>query len=147
VRTYAAACRRKGLELVTRGYVTSSEAGEAAKALCAERLDAVLPLPDAQSMMTGPLLSQTAAAATLPLLALWPGADIRPSMYLKSPGNGMQTIMRRFAEMAVRVLEGTDPATMPFVNVANPVRRLTVVPEAAAAVGLSVPERLRATVS
>jgi len=146
VSYYAEICRQHGMELVTKGYATPSEANDAAKALCASQVDAVVPLADARVSATGAVLSNAAEAAQVPLLSFWQSRaqPLKASLFLRSEGrSAVRDTARRFAEMAVRVLEGGDPATMPFVNTADIPRTLVGDAEVARRIGLTLPASIK----
>ena len=129
-----------GLEVETVGVSTSGEIPDAAAALCARRIDAVVQVSDNLTGAGFSSIVQAARRARLPLMGFATG---------QAEAGAFMTVARDFrdggeasARIAARVLRGESPGSIPFQLVET--MQFTFNPAAAKAVGVVLPAPLLA---
>ncbi|GAB4252913.1 MAG: hypothetical protein OHK005_20220 [Candidatus Methylacidiphilales bacterium] len=139
-KIFADTARQAGLELVTVPANTANDIPDAAAALAGMRLDAIVQISDSLTSTTFSSITQAAQRARLPLFTFnTPQAD----------QGAWLTYARDFeqsgadaAALAIQVLSGTPPRTIPIQPVSK--LTLTVNPELAARHGVLFPPELQA---
>ena len=132
----AEAALKMGIELVAVPASTSSELPDAALALCSMKIDAVCQVAGNLTASGFTSIAQAARAARLPAFAFMSsqaeqGAAVAVARDYYDGG-------REAAQLAVRVMRGESPASIPFQPLT---RNKTIINLAAArAVGLMIPE-------
>ncbi|HNW91509.1 MAG TPA: ABC transporter substrate binding protein [bacterium] len=131
----------RGLTLVAQPYTAPGEITEALRALTSQQVDALIPISDAYQDIVYTLMAKLSADQRLPLFAFWhyPGSTAALVCANGTEADEVAT----FAELAVRILKGEDPAQIPFVNMGQGPATLTVYEPNARAVGLTVPAAVR----
>jgi ABC-type uncharacterized transport system substrate-binding protein len=129
------AAEKAGLSLVTVPANTSAEVADAALALTTRKIDAICQLPGNLTAAGFPSIARAAERARLPVFAfqtsqLRTGASVVVARDYYDSG-------RAAAALAVRVMRGERPASLPFR--AMPKTRIMVNLAAARQVGLEVP--------
>jgi ABC-type uncharacterized transport system substrate-binding protein len=117
---------------------TSSDVPDASLALAARRPDAICQIPGNLTAAAFPTVQQAAVRARLPIFAFQSsqahgGAIVTLSRDYRDAG-------RQSAALAVRVMKGEKPATLPFQAVSR--TRLIVNPDAARRIGIALPPAL-----
>jgi putative ABC transport system substrate-binding protein len=132
------AARKAGLALLDVPANTSSDVPDASLALSARRPDAICQIPGNLTAAAFPTVQQAAVRARLPIFAFQSsqahgGAIVTLSRDYRDAG-------RQSAALAVRVMKGEKPATLPFQAVSR--TRLIVNPDAARRIGIALPPAL-----
>jgi ABC-type uncharacterized transport system substrate-binding protein len=132
------AARKAGLALLDVPANTSSDVPDASLALAARRPDAICQIPGNLTAAAFPTVQQAAVRARLPIFAFQSsqahgGAIVTLSRDYRDAG-------RQSAALAVRVMKGEKPATLPFQAVSR--TRLIVNPDAARRIGIALPPAL-----
>ena len=127
-----------GIEVEIIGVSTSGEVAEAALALSSRGVQAICQISDNLTGASFASIAQVARRARLPLMGFASG---------QADNGAMLTVSRDFhdggiasAQLAVRVLNGESPATIPFQLVDK--IRYRFNPAAAASVAITIPPRL-----
>lgn len=131
----AEALKRVDIELVAVPVTSSAETAEATTALCRERIDAVCQIVDNTTRPGFAQIARKATEAGLPLFC-FETSQIKSGAVLSLARDYYQAGLEA-GEVAVRVLRGESPAGIPFANTRS--ETLTVYPEAAARLGLTLP--------
>ncbi|MFO7254639.1 MULTISPECIES: ABC transporter substrate-binding protein [Limnochorda] len=126
-----------GLTLVEATVATSSEVLQAAQSLVG-RVDALYVPTDNTVVSALEAVVQVAEAARLPLVVGEPDSVARGGLI--TVGIDYYQLGRQTADIADRVLKGANPAELPIEYQTNP--RLVVNPQAAARMGVQLPEEL-----
>ncbi|MFQ3671847.1 MAG: ABC transporter substrate-binding protein [Verrucomicrobiia bacterium] len=139
-KIFTQVARDAGLELISVPANTPSEVPDAAAALAGMRLDAIIQISDSLTSTTFSSIAQAAQRAKLPLFTF---------NSPQSDQGAWLTYARDFeqsgadaAALAIRVLSGTPPASLPI----QPVSKLTLTlnPELAAKHGITFPPEIHA---
>lgn len=135
------ATRKAGLTLINVPANTSSDVADASLALTARRPDVICQIPGNLTASGFPTLEQAAERAKLPIFAF---------QTVQAHGGAVVAIARDYGDagrqsalLAVRVMRGERPATIPFQSVGK--TRLIVNPGAARRIGLTLPPDLVAS--
>jgi ABC-type uncharacterized transport system substrate-binding protein len=130
--------KRQGFELVSVAVNSSSEVSDAALALLAQSIDAVCQVPSNVTITGFASLALPAQRAHIPVFGFL-SAD--------AENGAIAVVARDYYEsckeagvLAVRILRGADPATIPFYEVAS--AKLLINPKAARASGITLPADL-----
>lgn len=131
----------QGYELETVGVATSTDVPDAALALMGKGIDAVVQIPGNLTAAAFSGIADAARRAKKPVFAFQKvqakqGASVVYSRDYIDAG-------REAAQIAVRVLRGESPAKIPFKDVDTV--KVVANPDAAAAIGLRIPETLLAS--
>ncbi len=132
----ALAAQKRGMELVSVPANTSSELPDAALALCSMKLDAVCQVAGNLTTSGFTSIAHAARSARLPTFGF---------MTTMTEQGAVAVIARDYydggveaAQLAVRIMRGENPASMPFQMVKK--NRTTLNLTAAKEVGLAIPE-------
>ncbi len=132
----AQAAQKRGMELVSIPASTSSELPDAALALCSMRLDAVCQVAGNLTTSSFTTIAHAARAARLPAFGF---------MSTQTEQGAVAVVARDYydggleaAQLAVRIMRGESPASMPFQLVSK--NRTTLNLTAARGVELTIPE-------
>ena len=135
----AEAARRGGLDLESVAVSTSTEVPDAAMALASKPVDAICQITDNLNDASFPGIVQAARRYRKPLMAFVSGQVINGGAAL-AVARDYEQVGRDMADLALRILHGESPATIPFRPVSR--TRLVVNPENAARCGLKLPSAL-----
>ncbi|MGI6555265.1 MAG: ABC transporter substrate-binding protein [Bacillota bacterium] len=124
-----------GLEIVEASVATSADVNQAAGSL-ADRVDAIYVPTDNTVVSALETVLQVAEEHKIPVIAGEGDSVERGAM--ATLGIDYYELGRQTAEMAIRVLKGEDPATMPIEKQKN--MQLYLNKSAAAAMGVEIPE-------
>jgi ABC-type uncharacterized transport system substrate-binding protein len=133
-----AMAKKFNLELETVGVSSTGEVPDAALALCGRNIDVFCQLSDNLTGSTFASIAQAAKKTRIPLVGFAPanariGAFMTLSMDFYDNGHAS-------AHLAMRVLNGEDPAKIPFEPVLK--TRFTLNLATAAQLGITIPEKL-----
>ena len=133
-----------GIELVCVPVTATAETSEATAALCRENLDLVCQISDNTTRPAFGQIARKVSDSGLPIFA-FDTNQVKAGAILALARDYYDAGLEAGA-LAVRILHGEKPATIPFANTRS--ERLTVNPAAAAKVELVIPDRIlqRATV-
>jgi ABC-type uncharacterized transport system substrate-binding protein len=132
------ACRERGLALETVAANSATDLPDAALALMARRIDAVLQIPDALSSAGFSALTKAARQQQKPLFAL--NSTVVPLGAALGFGRDFHNAGEATVAVIERIFRGEDPAKIPF---ALPPKIASVASVAnARAVGLTLPPAL-----
>lgn len=134
----AAATRKAGLTFIEMAANTSSDVPDASLALAARGPDVICQIPGNLTAAAFPTIQQAAVRARLPIFAFqsaqaYGGAVVTVARDYRDAG-------RQSAALAVRVMRGERPASLPFQAVSR--TRLIVNPTSARRIGLTLPPDL-----
>lgn len=133
-----AAAAKLGFEVEIMGISSTSEVSDGALALCGRNIDVFCQISDNLTGSSFASIGQVAARARIPLLA-FASEQVKSGAFLALSrdfhDNGVDS-----GKMAVRILRGENPATIPFESVTK--MRLCVNLEAAKRVGLTIPDEI-----
>ncbi len=127
-----------GVGLVCVPVTATAETVEATAALCREKIDAVCQISDNTTRPGFGQIARKAAEAGLPVFA-FDTNQIKAGAVLALARDNYQAGLEA-GQVAVRVLRGANPASIPFANTRS--ETLTINPAAAARVGLKFPPRV-----
>jgi putative ABC transport system substrate-binding protein len=134
----------KGINIETATITNAGEMSQAAQAL-AGKVDAIMLPGDTTSISAAPAAIKVASAEHIPLFGAT--SDTVAKGGLLAGTYDYEDVGKKGAEMAVEILEGTDPGTIPvFIPNANAVK-LTVNEKVAKELGLKIPASLEAVPS
>ncbi len=132
------AAAKHGLSVVTAGVSTTTEVGDAANALAAKRPDVIAQITDNISSSAFPAIVAAAKKARIPLFGFVSSAI---------QAGAAAVVARDFSEggaqavgMAIRILEGEDPARIPFASLQT--SKLILSHSNASSFGLVFPESI-----
>jgi ABC-type uncharacterized transport system substrate-binding protein len=128
------AAKKAGFEVVAVGVATSSEVPDAALALMGQGIDALCQVPGNMTAASFGGIAQSARSARIPVFAFQQAqAREGASVVLAREYYGAG---REAAGMAIRILRGENPATIPF----HPFEKVALIvhPGAAKAVGMTI---------
>jgi len=128
--------KREGIELVAVPVTGSAETAEAIDALCRQQLDLVCQVADNTTRPGFGLIVRKATEARLPVFCFETN-HIKVGATLALARDYYDASVEA-GQVAVRVLRGEKPASIPFANTRS--ETLTINPAAAAKVGLAIPE-------
>lgn len=131
----AEALKRDGIELVSVAVARSSETAEATVALCREPIDAVCQVAENTTRPGFGLIVRKATESGLPVFCFETN-HIKLGATLALARDYYDSSVEA-GEVAVRVLRGEKPSSIPFTNARS--ETLTINPAAAAKVGLVIP--------
>jgi ABC-type uncharacterized transport system substrate-binding protein len=134
----AEALKPLGIELVAVPVTSTAETAEATTALCRQPIEALCQIADNATRPGFAQIIRKAAEARLPVFAFESG-HTKIGAVLALARDYHQAGLEA-GEMAVRVLRGERPATIPFANTRG--ESLTINPGAAAKLGLKFPPRV-----
>lgn len=137
---FAETLKRDGIELVAVPVTGSAETAEAIDALCRQQLDAVCQVADNTTRPGFGLIIRKATESGLPVFCFETN-HVKTGAVLALARDYYDASVEA-GEVAVRVLRGENPATIPFANTRS--ETLTINPAAAAKVGLAIPESVLA---
>lgn len=135
----AAAARRGGLELESVAVATGTEVPDAALALAAKPVDAICQITDNLNDAAFPGIVQAARRYQKPLMAFVSGQAVKGGAAV-AVARDFEQVGRDMADLALRILHGASPATIPFRPVSR--TRLVVNPANGAKCGLTLPPAL-----
>ena len=135
----AEAARRGGMDLESVAVSTSTEVPDAAMALASKPVDAICQITDNLNDASFPGIVQAARRHQKPLMAFVSGQAINGGAAV-AVARDHEQVGRDMADLALRILHGESPATMPFQPVSR--TRLVVNPANAARCGLTLPPAL-----
>jgi ABC-type uncharacterized transport system substrate-binding protein len=127
--------KEHGLELKAVAANSAAEVGDAALALAAARVDAICQLPGNLTAQAFPSISQASLRARVPVF-VFQTSQIRAGA-LVSLSRDYYDSGREAGHMAVRVMRGENPATMPFVGYSK--TKLIVNLDFARSMGFTIP--------
>lgn len=134
------AAKELGLTLVTAAANNSGEVLSAASSLT-ERIDAFYMLPDNTTLAGQEALIKVALDAKKPLISIEQSGVEKGA--LATLGTNYEMLGVRTAEIAIRVLQGENPATLPVLGVTD--ADLFINTTTASAIGITIPESLLST--
>jgi ABC-type uncharacterized transport system substrate-binding protein len=133
-----AAAKKVNLELETLGVSTSGEVSDAALALCGRNIDVFCQISDNMTGASFASIAQAARKSRIPLFG-FASAQARNGAFMTLStdfyDNGVAS-----GHLAMRVLQGENPAQIPFEVVRQ--TRFTINLASAAQYGVTVPENL-----
>jgi ABC-type uncharacterized transport system substrate-binding protein len=135
----AEALKQVGIELVAVPVTASAETAEATAALCRQPIEAVCQIADNTTRPGFAQIARKAADAKLPVFC-FESSQVKSGAVLALARDYFEAGLEA-GEMAVRVLRGENPASIPFANTRS--EKLTINPAAAARVGLKFPPRVQ----
>ena len=129
------ALKAENIELATVPVTSTTETVEATTALCRQPIDAVCQISDNTTRPGFSQIARKAADAGLPVFA-FDSTQLKDGAVLALARDYRQAGLEA-CELAVRVLRGESPASIPFSNTRS--EALTINPAAAKRVGLTFP--------
>lgn len=108
------ACKKLGLELLEANVENSSAVFEAAGSLVARGAQALFITGDVTVLVATDSVVAAAKKGRIPVFTLIPPSVSRGSLF--DVGANFHEVGRRSGMMAVQILQGTDPATLPVIN-------------------------------
>lgn len=133
------ACAKMGLRLIEANVDSTAGVIEGVQSLVARGAQAIWVGGDNTMMSTMPSVIATARTARIPVFTITPGAPDRGTLF--DVGLDFHELGRLSGVLAGRVLQGTDPATIPIRDVLDEVPRRVIVNHLAAE-GLREPWRI-----
>ena len=131
------------MEVVAIPYTAQNEILTATDALMAEKPHAVIHLQDPSQDVTFPALFKNASRQKIPVFSVVFNMEKIGAVIACSTDRG--EIGRRFAQMAVRVVKGEDPSSIPFENDGDLPKRIGYNTTVARDINLTLPASLTTT--
>jgi ABC-type uncharacterized transport system substrate-binding protein len=119
------ACAKMGLRLIEANVDSTAGVIEGVHSLVARGAQAIWVGGDNTMMSTMPSVIATARTARIPVFTITPGAPDRGTLF--DVGLDFHELGRLSGTLAARVLQGTDPATIPIRDVLDEVPRRVIV--------------------
>jgi len=135
LRVMEKAVKAAGMELKVMAANSSAEVGDAATALIASHVDAIVQLPGNLTAAAFPSIALVSRQSRVPVFA-FQSSQVRAGAVL-AVARDYHASGAEAAALAARVMRGESPAAIPLVSFAR--TRLVVNPAAARALGLEPP--------
>ncbi|MBP7653053.1 ABC transporter substrate-binding protein, partial [Candidatus Dependentiae bacterium] len=109
------AADRKNMKVISEGFSTQAEIADASASLSEKKIDCIIHIYDSFSEITLPSLLKLSQTKKIPIFG-FSHSSKNSNNYVISVSRERLEQEKEFADMIIKVLQGTPPSNLPFLN-------------------------------